>query len=115
MTNCKCGAKWSGHRIEHCPSCHETFTGTSAGDRHRTGDHALSTGPDRRRCLSADEMRERGMRQNERGQWGNGGEMPRFWDAQATQERPGGADRTSGTPEVSEARRSTLSDSEGAA
>lgn len=115
MTSCNCGATWSGHRIEHCPSCHETFTGTSAGDRHRVGDHALSKGPKRRRCLSVEEMSERGMTKNARGQWGNGGEMPRFWDAQAAQERPEGADRTSGALKGSEARRSTLSDSEGAA
>lgn len=67
--SCTCGATWSGHRIEHCPACHQTFTGTSAGDKHRVGDHAVSRGPNRRRCLTPDEMRARGMGQNGRGQW----------------------------------------------
>lgn len=75
-TTCHCGAEWSGLRIEHCTACHATFTGTTAGDRHRTGDHNESTGPNRRRCLTAEEMRERGMAQNDRGQWTNGGTSP---------------------------------------
>lgn len=66
---CPCGAKWTGARIEHCPACHETFTGTSAGDKHRTGDHATSVGPDRRRCLTVDEMLEKGIARNRRGHW----------------------------------------------
>jgi hypothetical protein len=75
-TTCHCGATWTGHRIEHCTVCHETFTGTTAGDKHRTGDHNESTGPDRRRCLSRAEMREKGMALNGRGQWTNGGTSP---------------------------------------
>ncbi len=73
---CRCGAVWTGLRIEHCTECHETFTGTTAGDRHRVGDHAIFTGPKRRRCLTPEEMRERGMTQNKRGQWTNGGTSP---------------------------------------
>lgn len=76
MTRCPCGTTWTGLRIEHCPECHETFTGTTSGDRHRVGDHALTTGPDRRRCLTAEEMRGRGMTQNARDQWTNGGTSP---------------------------------------
>lgn len=75
-TACTCGASWTGLRVEHCPACHETFTSTSSGDRHRVGDHAVSVGLDRRRCLTADEMRARGMVPNSRGQWTNGGTSP---------------------------------------
>ena len=69
---CKCGASWTGKRIEHCDACHETFTGTSAGDKHRTGSYV----PMERRCLSADEMRALGMEQNARGVWTLGGVSP---------------------------------------
>jgi hypothetical protein len=69
---CKCGATWTGKRLEHCTACHETFTGTSAGDRHRTGAYF----PLERRCLTSDEMRAKGMAQNKHGHWGNGGESP---------------------------------------
>ena len=68
----KCSKTWTGKRIEHCTVCHETFTGSTAGDMHRTGDHAVFEGPDRRRCLTADEMREKGMAQNARSQWTTG-------------------------------------------
>ena len=33
-----CGAEWSGHKPEHCVVCHETFSTTRAGDRHRRAD-----------------------------------------------------------------------------
>ena len=63
--------------MEHCCPCGETFSGTTAGDLHRTGDHAVSVGPDRRRCLSVDEMLEKGMtyRVNAHGTriWSRGG------------------------------------------
>lgn len=62
MTTCKpCGAEWSGYRVEHCLACHSTFSGTTAGDMHRTGDHAVSSGPSRRRCRTADEMLAKGL------------------------------------------------------
>lgn len=73
---CRCGASWTGLRIEHCPACHETFTGTTSGDRHRVGDHNVFVGPDRRRCLTPAEMVEAGMKQNARGQWTSGGTSP---------------------------------------
>lgn len=76
MTKCTCDTTWTGLRIEHCLECHETFTGTTSGDRHRVGDHALTTGPDRRRCLTAEEMRGKGMTQNASGHWTNGGTSP---------------------------------------
>lgn len=71
-----CGKSWGGLRAEHCTVCHETFSGTTAGDRHRTGDHAVFVGPDRRRCLTADEMRDKGLEQNTKGIWTNGGDFP---------------------------------------
>lgn len=79
--SCPCGAKWTGHRIEHCTACHETFTGTTAGDKHRTGDHAVSSGPTRRRCLTPPEMRGKGMAQNARGQWKSTAEANPRWSA----------------------------------
>lgn len=80
MTTChKCDATWTGLRIEHCPSCHATFTGSTSGDMHRTGDHAINEGPDRRRCLTADEMTEKGMTQNGRGQWTSGKSDRAWW------------------------------------
>lgn len=72
MVTCHtCGASWTGSRIEHCkaPGCHQSFTGTTAGDMHRTGDHAVSVGPNRRRCLTAEEMEARGMARNSKGHW----------------------------------------------
>lgn len=76
-TTCRaCGTSWTGLRIEHCDECHETFTGTTSGDMHRTGKHHLSSGPDRRRCLTRDEMRDKGMARNARGQWTTGARMP---------------------------------------
>lgn len=76
MTACNCGATWTGHRIEHCTECHETFTGTGAGDKHRVGEHAIHVRPDRRRCLSPVEMTARGMTKNARGRWTLGGTSP---------------------------------------
>lgn len=62
MTSCdRHNAHWTGHRTEHCCSCGNTFTGTTAGDKHRVGDHAVFVGPSRRRCLTADEMLAKGM------------------------------------------------------
>ena len=72
----KCGASWSGMRIEHCKSCCQSFSGTTAGDKHRTGEHGVKDGPNRRRCRTPDEMRELGMVPNDRGIWTNGGVSP---------------------------------------
>lgn len=60
-------------------SCHQTFTGSTAGDMHRVGDHAINEGPDRRRCLTAGEMVEKGMAQNERGVWTTGRNNDAWW------------------------------------
>lgn len=38
MTTCiHCGKHWGGLNAQHCPVCHETFTGSTAGDMHRRG------------------------------------------------------------------------------
>lgn len=100
-TTCRCGAEWTGLRMEHCTECHETFSGSSAGDRHRVGDHAVFAGPDRRRCLTADEMRARGMEQNRRGVWTTGGVSP-FSLARNGLETPNGVGVALGDPEALE-------------
>jgi len=75
----RCAATWSGLRIEHCTICHETFTGTSAGDAHRVPTETRTTANGRQvratwrsRCLTPDEMTAAGMRRNDRGQWSTG-------------------------------------------
>lgn len=69
MATCHCGAEWGGMRTSHCTVCHQTFNSDSAGDMHRVGEHHLSTGPKRRRCLTIEEMLDRGMVLNSRGRW----------------------------------------------
>ncbi|WP_428844217.1 hypothetical protein [Brevibacterium celere] len=40
MARCaECGKSWGGRKPEHCTVCHETFSGTTAGDRHRRGEY----------------------------------------------------------------------------
>lgn len=58
-----------GGRQEFCSACQQTFSGTTAGDMHRVGDHAESTGRNRRRCLTPSEMLAKGMAQTARGVW----------------------------------------------
>lgn len=53
----------SGDRCR-CPNCREYFNSTAAFDMHRRGAHGLN-----RHCLSADEMRRRGMRKNSKEFW----------------------------------------------
>lgn len=73
----KCGKGWTGLRIEHCTGgCHESFTGTISGDKHRVGDFAVKEGPKRRRCLTPDEMLAKGMAKNKHGVWTSGGVSP---------------------------------------
>lgn len=66
-----CDAPPPKGKQEHCPvrGCHQTFTGATAGDMHRTGKHHVSLGPDRRRCLTEAEMLAKGMARNGRGIW----------------------------------------------
>lgn len=61
-----------GHKPEHCPVCHETFTGTKPGDMHRVGRHGVASGPDRRRCLTPAELESKGMTTNRNGYWTTG-------------------------------------------
>lgn len=75
----KCGKTWGGSRTEHCTVCHESFTGSTSGDMHRTGDHAVNEGPDRRRCLTVDEMTGKGMVRNDRGIWTTGKATTQWW------------------------------------
>ena len=39
----RCTNRWGGLNTAHCAACHETFTGLTAFDAHRTGSHAKST------------------------------------------------------------------------
>ena len=75
----RCPATWTGLRIQHCTACHETFTGTASGDMHRVGRYDTTAGPDRRRCLTTEEMGDKGMTLNKRGQWTTGAPSPEFW------------------------------------
>lgn len=80
MTACvRCHGNYSGLKTEHCMVCHETFTNTLAGDRHRIGDHALVTGPNRRRCRTAVEMLKAGLIQNGKGYWTRDRNGAEYW------------------------------------
>jgi hypothetical protein len=72
----KCERSWGGLRAEHCRVCHETFSGTTAGDRHRVGVYETPVLPAGRRCLSVAEMTAKGLVQNTHGIWTSGGENP---------------------------------------
>lgn len=52
-----------------CLGCKEEFNSLAAFDMHRVGKHHLTDGPDRRRCLTADEMTAKGMVKNNRKLW----------------------------------------------
>lgn len=55
-----------------CTSCGEDFGGVTAFDLHRVGKHAYlhdAEHPDGRRCLSRDEMVERGLKLDKHGRW----------------------------------------------
>ena len=70
MTTCgKCATTFKGHAAEHCTACCQTFGSTEAGDRHRTGQHGVKVGPDRRRCMTKFEMLAAGLIQNAVGRW----------------------------------------------
>ena len=66
-----CHAEYGG-RMEHCPACHKTFTGATAGDMHRVGTHGVD-----RRCLAEAEMLDKGMGVDARGRWKSSDEP---WD-----------------------------------
>jgi hypothetical protein len=54
---------WPGGKTCQCAACEEFFLSVSGFDMHRVGD------PDRRRCLTPDEMRALGMSKNAGGLW----------------------------------------------
>ena len=66
-----CHAEYGG-RMEHCPACHQTFTGATAGDMHRVGTHGVD-----RHCLTETEMLAKGMGVDSRGRWKSSDES---WD-----------------------------------
>ncbi|GAS98826.1 uncharacterized protein RMCC_5791 [Mycolicibacterium canariasense] len=39
----RCTNRWGGLNTAHCGACHQTFTTTSAFDKHRDGNHAQGT------------------------------------------------------------------------
>lgn len=56
------GAGWS-----HCSTCHQVFNSDVAFDMHRTGKFENPDNP--RRCMTFEEMAEKGMALNSRGRW----------------------------------------------
>lgn len=43
-TTCKdCSRTWGGLKAEHCTACRETFSGITAGDKHRRGEYPNRT------------------------------------------------------------------------
>ena len=66
-THPPCGKTWSGLRKEHCPACCETFSGQTAGDKHRVGKHGLD-----RHCVDPADV---GLVQDQHGVW----RLPGTW------------------------------------
>lgn len=61
MTTCtECLATWGGLRTAHCATCHTTFAGITAFDRHRSG-------PRSARCVAPADA---GLALNAFGYWG---------------------------------------------
>lgn len=58
-----------GTKIEHCTSCHMSFTSTKSGDMHRVGSYEDGS----RRCRTNQELVELGMNLNQHGYWSCGG------------------------------------------
>jgi len=68
----RCPNRWGGVNTSHCGGCHETFTGLSAFEAHRQGDH----GNDTRHCVSPTEA---GLTMTARGYWGSPGDGTEWW------------------------------------
>ena len=66
--------KLNGRRCQ-CRTCGEYFNAVSLFDDHRTGPYTLPDGSCGRRCLSREEMAEKGMVLRDDGFWG-GPPMP---------------------------------------
>lgn len=80
MSTCPhCRFGWTATRAEHCGAtdkatgirCCATFASSGAGDAHRVGEHNITdpNDPQRRRCLTGAEMRDRGLDKDDRGIW----------------------------------------------
>lgn len=66
--NCNgCSARWTGERICHCSRCHLTFTSVGPFDAHQRWNY--QTEPARVKCLTPDELRDKGYEPNENDQW----------------------------------------------
>lgn len=88
----KCDKRWKTHRAEHCPACHETFSGTKTGDAHRVGEHGVTEGPERRRCLAPSEVL---IKRGKRGTFGlKWNEDRQYWQ----EDDPSNPFRDVGTP-----------------
>lgn len=59
-----------------CPSCGEHFNSTHAFEKHRHGDFGVD-----RRCMTVDEMREKGMHFAADGFWRGSAMAVRHWEA----------------------------------
>lgn len=55
--------KLTGQRNK-CPSCKLHFNSNAAFDKHRTGEHGKD-----RRCMTVEEMTDKGMATNKAGFW----------------------------------------------
>lgn len=66
-----------GSKFCQCSGCRAFFTAPSSFDAHRVGKYEITSGPDRRRCLSIAEMRLSGWRQTPDGYWTDRPAMPR--------------------------------------
>ena len=72
-------------RAQHCTACCQTFGGTKIGDTHRIGQFDPRDPRDARRCLTVEEMVEKGWTQDDRGVWhmaGLEGDRPSHWSGQ---------------------------------
>lgn len=90
--------------MNHCRACNTTFVSITAFDMHRTGDYekavyevkpngatttkVIGRTPSTRRCMTEQEMRDAGMKQDERGWWNAGRELPDIWKREDDQDEP---------------------------
>jgi hypothetical protein len=44
---CRCGARWTARGLAHCGGCHNSYSGISTFDQHRsmTGEHGVCKRP----------------------------------------------------------------------
>lgn len=70
----------TGQRCE-CPSCGQLFNRVSTFDKHRVGEFAKpGEWAGDRRCLTSDEMSDKGWRLNDKGFWlTEAREIPAAW------------------------------------